>query len=353
MRTIFTLMVFVQLAILTSGCAKLMGNMRRDLDDGEQEYSAPVIGGRWAERGFLAESMPEAGPAGSNDDYYAAVGHSERGPASTGYGDGVSGRSWVNERYDESRRDLYRENSHQEGGHQDGMISSSNTPNLDPPVKRAYKNGSRATRSDFIDESQNEGSLWAPDGQTNYFFTKNKVRGMGDIVTITIEADLIRDIGLEIRRTLTAREKENELILAQEKIRAKVLGKDSEKKDGNDSLATSSSAPSREPAADKKKKGNTSSDVSFEDEPTIPTATLADVDIAKVLELKPNDTMMAEIIERYPNGNYKVRGTKKVLYKNGYPRLVTLVGVARGQDISEEDLVTSGKLYEYRLEAIR
>ncbi|OFZ52878.1 MAG: hypothetical protein A2428_01510 [Bdellovibrionales bacterium RIFOXYC1_FULL_54_43] len=345
MRTIFTLMISVQLAILISGCAKLMGNMRRDLDDGEQEYSAPVIGGRWAERGFLAESMPEAG---SNDEYYAAVGHSERGPASTGYGDGISGRSWVAERYDESRRDLYRENGHQE----DGMVSSSNTPNLDPPVKRIYKNGSRATRSDFIDESQNEGSLWAPDGQTNYFFTKNKVRGMGDIVTITIEADLIRDIGLEVRRTLTPREKENELMIAQEKIRAKILGKDSEKKDGNDSLATSSSAPSREPAADKKK-GNTGPNTSFEDEPAIPTATLVDVDIAKALELKPNDTMMAEIIERYPNGNYKVRGTKKVLYKNGYPRLVTLVGVARGQDISEEDLVTSGKLYEYRLEAIR
>jgi flagellar basal body L-ring protein FlgH len=62
---------------------------------------------------------------------------------------------------------------------------------------------------------------------------------------------------------------------------------------------------------------------------------------------------MAEIIERYPNGNYKIRGTKRVLYKNGTPRLVNLVGVVRGSDIAEDDTVPSGKLYEYRLEAVR
>jgi flagellar basal body L-ring protein FlgH len=62
---------------------------------------------------------------------------------------------------------------------------------------------------------------------------------------------------------------------------------------------------------------------------------------------------MAEIVERYPNGNYKIRGTKRVLYKNGSPRLATVVAVAKGTDIGEDDVINSGKLYEYRLEAFR
>ena len=82
-------------------------------------------------------------------------------------------------------------------------------------------------------------------------------------------------------------------------------------------------------------------------------ATPDDVDVGKSLAIKPGDTMMAEILDRYPNGNYKIRGTKRILYKGGRPRLVNLVGIARSQDIGEDDVIASGKLYEYRLEAVR
>ena len=61
---------------------------------------------------------------------------------------------------------------------------------------------------------------------------------------------------------------------------------------------------------------------------------------------------IAEIVERYPNGNYKVRGSKKVKYRGG-SRLITMVGVVKGTDIAEDDTVNSGKLYEYRPEVLR
>ena len=61
---------------------------------------------------------------------------------------------------------------------------------------------------------------------------------------------------------------------------------------------------------------------------------------------------MSEIVERYPNGNYKIRGTKRIPYRNG-ARMVNLIGIVRGTDITEEDTIASGKLYEYRLEVIR
>jgi flagellar basal body L-ring protein FlgH len=62
--------------------------------------------------------------------------------------------------------------------------------------------------------------------------------------------------------------------------------------------------------------------------------------------------MMGEIVERYPNGNYKIRAIKRIAYRGGY-RMLTMIGVAKSADITEEDTIGSGKLYEYRLEVIR
>jgi flagellar L-ring protein precursor FlgH len=330
-----------------SGCAQLMGALRRDLDDGDAYSSAPpTTGGRWAERGFLSEDMPEGGSVG---DRY--VGHSERNPASGSYGRGAGGRSWVNsDNEDANRRDMARG----ESGDDDAGPNANSTPNMDPGTRRQYKNGMRATRADFVDESQNEGSLWASDGQTNYYFTKNKIRGVGDIITINVEQDLVRDVGLEARRTLTSRERDYELNAAQARLQAKAMGLPSPDGDSKDQVASAAAAPARAPAAAPGTPGAAANgQAPAASEVAVPQATSADVDVSKSLGLKAGDTMMGEIVERYPNGNYKVRATKKVPYKGGAPRLVTMVGVVKGSDIGEDDTVPSGKLYEYRIDAAR
>jgi flagellar basal body L-ring protein FlgH len=315
-----------------SGCAKMMGALRRDLDDDPYAESGPTVGGRFAERGFLSEDMAESGSMG---DRY--VGHSERNPASGAYGGRANGSPWISaDDRAANQRDAMR-------GDDDAPNSGSH-PSMDPAVRRQYKNGSRATRADFVDESQNEGSLWASDGQTNYYFTKNKIRGVGDILTINVEEGLLKDIGLESRRSLTEREREYELMAAQERLRQKAMGIG--EKDKKDSVASSAAAPARGPAGDGKAEA-------AKTEVDVPQATYADVDVTKSLDIKAGDQMMAEIVERYPNGNYKVRATKKIPYKGGVPRLVSLVGVVKGSDISEEDTVPSGKLYEYRVDTSR
>jgi flagellar basal body L-ring protein FlgH len=334
---------FLALCLALSGCADLMGALRPDLDDHQTADNAPTVGGRWSERGFLDESMPDGGSPGR----FTNLGHSERAPASMnsrGQAD-----EWIDPtRADQNRQDMARgdENSAENGDN--GMVSFSNTPNLPPPTKRLYKNGNRATRADFIDESPNEGSLWASDGQTNYYFTKNKVRGVGDIITVSMEDGLIRDMGLEIRHTLNERERDVEMALAEDRARARTASADTSATGANgqktDSVASSAAAPNRAPAS------GASANAANADAPKVMPS---DVDVSKSLELKAGDTMMAEIIERYPNGNYKIRGTKRVLYKNGAPRLVNLIGVVKGSDIAEDDTVPSGKLYEYRLEAVR
>jgi flagellar basal body L-ring protein FlgH len=313
-----------------------LGNLRRDLDDSDP-YTEPTYGGRFTEQGYLS-------------DRYSAVGHSERGPASDDgpapQGDG----SWVSqERAQANARDRQRWNASDDDGSSDA-VTMSNTPNLDPPVKRLYKNGNRATRADFVDDASNEGSLWGSDGQTNYYFTKNKVRGVGDLLTVTIEGELLKDIAAEVKRTLTPKEREFELARAQDRLNAQANGlpdPDAPKKDGaqpgSDQVATSQAAPGQpgaQPSATPQQAPKEARE-----------ATPADVDVGRSLELKSGDVLMAEIVERYPNGNYKIRGTKRVQYKGGPPRLVTLVAVARAQDIGEDDVIPSGKLYEYRIEA--
>lgn len=325
------------LLLANSGCAELLGMLRRDLDDGDSFASEPTVGGRWAGGGFLSEDLPEGGSAGSR-----YVGHSERNPASGASGGSPAARSWINaDRADANRRDAARGMGDDEA---DEGPNSERNPDMEPSVRRQYKNGMRATRADFVDESQNEGSLWASDGQTNYYFTKNKIRGVGDIISIAVEDGLVRDISVEAKRTLSPREREYELMAAQERLRMKAMGI-SDGGDKKDAVAATAAAPNRGPAvADAGAKAA---------EVEVPQATPADVDVAKSLEIKATDLMMGEIIERYPNGNYKVRATKKVPYKGGAPRLVSLVGVVKGSDISDDDTVSSGKLYEYRVEANR
>jgi hypothetical protein len=165
-----------------------------------------------------------------------------------------------------------------------------------------------------------------------------------------MEADLVRDIALESRRTLTPREREFEMNLAQERIRAKLLGlpsPDGAEPGSKDQVASTAAAPARAPAAGGP---NAAAPVA---EVEIPVAKVTDVDVGKSLALKTGDPLMAEIVERYPNGNYKVRATKRIPYKGGPPRFVNLVGVVKGSDIADDDTVPSGKLYEYRIEASR
>ncbi len=246
-------------------------------------------------------------------------------------------------------------------------ISSNNTPIFIPKTQRQYKNGNRTTRENFIDQSQDEGSLWASGGQTNYFFTKNRVRSPGDLVTLILDDDLYRDMIVEAKRTLNYPEKETEINLAQESLTAKFIADRLATK--KDVISTSAAAPEVPSAVAAQGQGGptptpssspanaggeakTSSAESLKELAKLaPKARLSDIDLTKSLDLKVGDSLMGEILERYPNGNYKIRAVKKVSYKNGPARFISVVGIVKNTDISEEtDGIHSGRLYEYRVE---
>ena len=253
-----------------SACARVFGNLRRDLND-DQAAQIPTEGGRYP-AGYLEEEPEWSTPA-----------HLDRSPA-----------------------------SHSEGTDQEeGDHKSFGMPTRELPVTTGSVR--RATRNDFVDRSQDSGSLWSSSGESNFFFSKNRARSPGDVLEITIESEMLRDIQAEVRRTLTHDEVDHELNLL-ESARAKRSEKDA---------AEGAETPLR----------------------------LENVDWASVIPVKTGDSFLVEVLERHQNGNYKIRGSKRVPYRNAM-KLMNLIGVVRGADISDEK-TPSGKIYEYRLEVVR
>ncbi len=194
--------------------------------------------------------------------------------------------------------------------------------------------GERMTKSDFYDNAPSDGSLWANENDGNYFFTKGKVRAMGDIISIKVEDSLIRQFAEEIKKTLSPAEQEVEMAL--------YLKNDTAAKDDADLKAY------RNVAAEDLK----TTDAERVKSKMEKAVRWSQVDLAKVIGLASAEELRAEIIDRYQNGNYKIRATKRILYR-GSSKLVSMVAVAPASDFDEKDLINSGKLYEYKIKVAR
>ena len=295
----FSFVVFVCLMAL--GCSKLFNGFRSD----EEDRSSPpesTTGGRWAEKEYL-RGEPK------NSHFREDTPYAKRNLAST---------PAVPE--DEPQAEL---------------APNAQTLNRPSPLPPRVP---RVTREDFIDRSQEEGSLWASNGQVNYYFTKNKVRSPGDIISITLENDLFKDIGAEIKHTLSEEERNKELRSSKSKFENSHSDQGAAPPLTERGVASNSStaSPNPKPTATSVNKSATWNE---------------DFDIFSSIDVKLGDVMMGEIVERFSNGHYKIRGIKRIPYKMGPSKMVSVMGIVRTVDINEEtDSINSGKLYEYRVQ---
>lgn len=169
----------------------------------------------------------------------------------------------------------------------------------------------RTTAAEFFaDNAKNENSLWADDGQTNYLFARNKLKQPGDLVTVVIEDNLRRDMVDSVKRLLPPDYRDQDIIVPG-------LTKN---KPADDKTAAGAPAPTPTPAADG--------------------------------EIAPEDILTAEVLERFPNGNVRIRGVKRVPFKTSV-RNIEVVAICKGNDISETDMVKSSKFFDQRVELYR
>ncbi len=194
------------------------------------------------------------------------------------------------------------------------------------------------SRTDFdAVANRNENSLWKEDGQQNYFFSTNKAKMPGDLVTIEASKDLRNDILAEFRKILPEDELEAGAVVAG-------LGTVSAPRAENKPVATSAVAKADGGADAATKEAGAAP-------PVAPVAATPSRAPASAEDEAPLN-IVAEVVNRYPNGNVLLRGIKRFAH-NGRNYSVEVTGIARGNDISEEDRVSSSKFFEYKTEMFR
>jgi hypothetical protein len=201
-------------------------------------------------------------------------------------------------------------------------------------ARAAYVRGDRATRADFYDNAPSDGSLWANENDGNYFFTKGKVHAVGDIVSVKLEPAMIKQFAEEIKKSLTPAEQEVEMALYL---------KNTEGARNDQDLKAYRNVASED------LRSSEAEEVKNRMEKAV---RWSQVDLAGVIGLTPAEEMRAEIVDRYQNGNFKIKAMKRVLYR-GSSKMISFIAVAPAADFDEKDVITSGKLYEHKVRVVQ
>jgi flagellar basal body L-ring protein FlgH len=155
---------------------------------------------------------------------------------------------------------------------------------------------------------------------------------VGDIISIKMEEPFVKQVAEEVKKSLTPAEQEVEMALHLRSSEAAKGDKDGFRTVASDDLKTSEASDMK----DRMEKA----------------VRWSQVDLTKAIAVTPNDELRAEVIDKYKNGNFKVRAVKRVLYR-GSSKLVSVVGVAPASDFDDRDIINSGKLYEYKINVAR
>jgi len=183
----------------------------------------------------------------------------------------------------------------------------SDSSNVYTGVRRNYK---RATRQSLEEEallSNRSGSLWVMEGQGAYLFSQNIVRMVGDPIAVTIEGEPKEQLSSKVG------------------IISKLWAKYEER------------TRIRAPAAEAKPGQATKDSKVTITEPDSEAAKPAPVQQKPMLEDFNVRNVPTRIVERTPDGNYRVKGTQPFMIgTREYKVIVT--GVVRAEDFNDEGI---------------
>ncbi len=171
----------------------------------------------------------------------------------------------------------------------------------------------------------NEGSLWNPDGQDNFYFSKNLKHKLGDIVMVKLEPDVSDALNTKIA-SLLPRNSVNQVVAdeagraAGENVASRVgtaLG------NANIGNAIGGAAANRVTASIEQK-------VKYLDVEEIPV----------------------RIIESLDRASFRVEGARRVNIRSA-PYMLKITGIIRDEDIGANSTVATSKVFDSKMELTR
>lgn len=239
------------------------------------------------------------------------------------------------------------------------LTKFSEVNNMPAPSDRSYKRMTRQRMEEESDLQASAGSLWKMDGQTSYLFSQNKHRIEGDPTAIKMEGlalkeveskvaviqDLMKDLEkqkIQAEEESKKAEAEKQRLAELEKMKPKVIT------DPNDPNydAFAGQYPADLQAAEDAKVAASRKPATVEKKPEV----AAKPEKEEKIDLKDIEIIPSKIVERLPNGMYRVSG-QQIFNIKKKPYKVIATGLVRPEDF-DDAAIGSGKLLEPQYDVI-
>lgn len=185
-----------------------------------------------------------------------------------------------------------------------------------PLPERKYGRMNRETFEQEAKVESDAGSLWVDEGQGSYLFSQNQKRLEGDVLNVNLESQALDQLNSKMN-VISDLLKQKEAVTQKRQLASEPAAAGAQAAQANMAAPT----PTASANADAAKK----EDIGVKQVPT-------------------------RVIATYPDGSYRVKGTKNIMIGNReFQVLVT--GLVRGNDIAE-DSISSAKLLDSKFDII-
>lgn len=238
------------------------------------------------------------------------------------------------------------------GSDEEPAMKYSDATNMAPPSDRNYK---RMTRERMEEESElygSAGSLWKMDGQTSYLFAENKHRKEGDVTTIKMEGQALKQIENKVAvvQDLLAeleaqKKKAEEDAKKAEEERVRLAKIEEEKKLKAEMIA-------RGDLVEDPFEGQYPQDLERKPAAVPEPAPVAEKPPEKQekIDLKEVELIPSKVVERLSDGVYRIRGQQFLTIKKK-PYKVIATALVRADDFSDAT-ISSNKLLDAQYDVI-
>lgn len=200
----------------------------------------------------------------------------------------------------------------------------SENSNMAVPTDRNYRRWTRDRMEEESDLGASAGSMWVMDGQGAYLFTQNKTRKEGDITNVALAEPAMKQVETKVGviKNLLKQLEEQEKLEKQRLEQQRGLASTSPEAAKGAATPAAAPAAAAAPVPAKEEKQN------LDDIKTVP----------------------AKIVEKLPDGNYRVKGSQPFMIgQREYKVIVT--GLLRPEDFNDQG-ISSDKLLDPQYDVV-